>query len=326
MHTEELACRVDRVRPNRGIRPEPRELVENRTLFERHSAELSIYDTYAVAERVRLDADQLLYCGMISGRKVLHGRGVEDAPFLPHESFVMAPGESVAIDFPEASADKPTTCLTLSIPRERLQLECERLNQHHPLPQAVGEWSPREDQVLHLYHTEATQQLLARIVSCFLGNDDDRDLVLDLGVTELLTRMLRQRGREFIRHCAATDPTAFGLAEALGYIELHLAEAIEVSTLCRIACMSRSKFYQQFSDAMGVGPMEYIQQRRLERARELMAAGRSVTSACYEVGYLNPSHFSRRFQQQYGLSPRTYARQYQATPAREAGNPAKAAC
>jgi len=52
----------------------PQQLVENRTVFASHGAELSIYDTFASAEKVRLDAEEILYCGMISGKKVLHGK------------------------------------------------------------------------------------------------------------------------------------------------------------------------------------------------------------------------------------------------------------
>jgi len=289
----------------------PEHLVENRTVYESHGAELSIYDTFARAERVRLDAEEVLYCGMISGKKILHGKNHFNSSFLPHESFVMAPGETVAIDFPEATMDSPTSCLTLGISRDRLRQVCDQLNQKNPLPQELGEWSPQYDHVLHLFHTEATQQLLVRIVDSFLSNDSDRDLVLNLGVTELLSRMLRQQGRNFLLHCARNDPTLNGLTDAVRYIDDHLAEAIDVEQLCRIACMSRSKFYQQFRHVMGTGPMEYLQQRRLERARELIAAGRGITEVCYEVGYVNPSHFTRRFHQQYGVSPREYLLQQQ---------------
>lgn len=289
----------------------PEHLVENRTVYESHGAELSIYDTFARAEQVRLDAEEVLYCGMISGKKILHGKHHFNSSFLPHESFVMAPGETVAIDFPEATMDSPTSCLTLGISRDRLRQVCDQLNQKNPLPQELGEWSPQYDHVLHLFHTEATQQLLVRIVDSFLSNDSDRDLVLNLGVTELLSRMLRQQGRNFLLHCARNDPTLNGLTDAVRYIDDHLAEAIDIEQLCRIACMSRSKFYQQFRHVMGTGPMEYLQQRRLERARELIAAGRGITEVCYEVGYVNPSHFTRRFHQQYGVSPREYLLQQQ---------------
>ena len=288
----------------------PQQLVENRTIYERHGADLSIYDTFAKADKVRLDAEEVLYCGMISGKKILHGKNHFNATFLPHESFLMAPGETVEIDFPDATMEHPTSCLTLGISRERLRQECERLNQACPLPKELGEWDSRDEQVLHVFHTEATQQLLVRIVESFLSQDEDRDLVLNLGVTELVTRMLRQKGRQFLMQCAQNDPTLNGLTDVVRYIDDHLAESVGVEALCGVACMSRSKLYQLFRDVMGMGPVEYIQQRRLERARELMVSGHTVTQACYEVGYVNPSHFTRRFHQQYGCTPREFSKSH----------------
>jgi len=285
----------------------PQQLVENRTVYERHGAELSIYDTFAKADKVQLAAEEVLYCGMIAGKKILHGKNHFNARFLPHESFLMAPGEEVAIDFPDATMEQPTSCLTLGISRDRLRHECDLLNQSAPLPVVLGEWQPRHESVLHLYHTEATQQLLVRIVDSFLSQDTDRDLVLNLGVSELLRRMLRQKGRDFLLLCARQDPTLNGLTDALRYIDDNLAEPVDVEQLCRVACMSRSKFYQLFRQVMGTGPMEYLQQRRLDRARELILAGHSITRVCYDVGYVNPSHFSKRFQLHFGMTPRKFA-------------------
>lgn len=291
-----------------------KELVENRTIYAAHDAELSIYDTFAAAQRVRLDADEILYCGMISGKKILHGKNHFNTTFLPHESVVLAPGETVEIDFPDASSSQPTSCLTLGISRERLGAVCDQLNQQQSTSTLLGEFRPDSSQVLHLFHTEATQHLLLRIVDSFLGQDNDRDLVLNLGVTELLTRMLRQQGRDFLLQCVQHNPTLSGLTASIHYIEEHLAENIEIDQLCRQACMSRSKFYQQFRQLFDCSPMEYIQQRRLEKAKELLASGKNITAVCYEVGYVSPSHFTRRFHQQYGLSPREFT-QTQNNPA-----------
>ena len=110
----------------------PRRLIENRTVYASQLAELSVYDTYEQADRVRLDAGELLYCGMMTGRKVMHGMDGFSTEFLPHESFVVAPGEYVEIDFPEASLDIPTTCMTLEIPRETLRKVCDQLNTSSP--------------------------------------------------------------------------------------------------------------------------------------------------------------------------------------------------
>ncbi|MDO7666784.1 MAG: AraC family transcriptional regulator N-terminal domain-containing protein, partial [Pseudomonadota bacterium] len=88
-------------------------LVENKIAFAGPESELSIYDTYRTASRVGLRSQQLLYCGMVKGKKIMYGTGNEHGEiFLPHESFVMPPGEFVEIDFPEANEESPTTCLT----------------------------------------------------------------------------------------------------------------------------------------------------------------------------------------------------------------------
>ena len=38
----------------------PLSMVENRTVYESHDAELSIYDTFSAAEKVRLDTVEIL--------------------------------------------------------------------------------------------------------------------------------------------------------------------------------------------------------------------------------------------------------------------------
>lgn len=283
-----------------------KQLVENRTLYEQHEVSLSVYDTYAQAERVQLQADELLYCGMITGKKIMHDQVAGAQLFLPHESFVMRAGEVVEIDFPEATLEQPTTCLALSISEQRLRQVCDQLEQAWSVMPATQQTLPNQA-CLHIAHGEATQRLLTRIVESFVSRDQDRDLVLKFGMTELLTRMLRQQGRQFLLSCTRIDPTAHAMNAVLQFIEQHLAQPIEIEQLCRVACMSRSKLYELFARVVGCGAMEYVQQRRLERAREWIAAGRSITEVCYAVGYVNPSHFARRFHQQYGMSPKAYA-------------------
>lgn len=285
-------------------------LVENRTIYAQHGAELSIYDTYEAAENVRLDAEELLYCGMITGRKVLQGDRLSGKTFLPMESFVMSPGQTVAIDFPDAEQRKPTSCLAIHIDRKRVRSVCDHLNKQQPVA-AIDDWQQFDLAFFHCLHSQATQGLLTRIVDSFTGNDADRDIVLELGITELLTRLLRSQGKQFLLQCAHDDPGQHGLSAVLHHIDQRLAETISVDELCQIACMSRSKLYDAFGKAMASSPMEYIQLRRLERACELLAAGQSVTQVSYTVGYANPSHFARRFQQRYGLTPSLYQQRMQ---------------
>ena len=50
-------------------RQNPKVLVENKISFAGPETELSIYDTFEQADRVKLKSDQLLFCGMVTGKK-----------------------------------------------------------------------------------------------------------------------------------------------------------------------------------------------------------------------------------------------------------------
>lgn len=284
-----------------GVLRQPTKLVENRVCFAGPHAELSIYDTYEKAQKVSLKSDSLLYCGMVTGAKVMHTRHEQNVPFLPHESFILAPKEEVFIDFPEAHLSRPTTCLTVEISQERIAQICDRMNDVN----YVHGLSPIDpNKPLHTLHTQGTQQVLDRLVSDFVQNDPDRDLLVDFGVSELVTRILRHHGREALLQFSKQMPDANGLTNALSYIESNLAQPLDIDQLSRISCMSRSRFYQEFKRHLGCTPNEYQHQRRMSMALEYLKRRRSVTEVSMELGYQSLSHFSRRFHQHFGVSPR----------------------
>ena len=53
-----------------------------------------------------------------------------------------------------------------------------------------------------------------------------------------------------------------------------------------------------------LSPREWLIQRRLEAARELIRkGGRKVSEICFEVGFKNLSHFSKAYKATYGIPP-----------------------
>lgn len=285
----------------------PTQLVENRICFAGPDSELSIYDTYEPAEKVSLKSDALLYCGMVKGAKVMHTSHQQNIPFLPHESFILAPKEEVFIDFPDASLETPTTCLTVEISAERVAQICDRMNDINA-DSSLAQLPPFDpNKPLHTLHTQGTQQLLDRLVSEFVQNDPDRDLLVDFGVSELVTRILRHHGRDALLQFTKSMPDANGLTAALHHIEHHLPLPLDIEHLSRIACMSRSRFYQEFKRHLGCTPSEYQHQRRMAIALEKLKQRHSVTQVSIDLGYQSLSHFSRRFHQHFGASPRQVA-------------------
>ncbi|MCX4191123.1 AraC family transcriptional regulator [Methylophaga sp. OBS1] len=281
-------------------------LIENKLQFAGPDSALSIYDTYRAATGVGLAAEQLLFCGMVSGRKVMHDLRHQDGElFLPHESYVMPPGDYVEIDFPDAKEEAPTTCLTIEISKDRISDISERMRDLTRLEVVDHSWE-YQPKIIHTHHTTDTQQLLEKMVSLYTQNNPDKEIMLDLGVTELVIRLLREQGREVLLSYCQQDPDATGVTAAIHYLEQNLTTPLDVDQLCRRACMSRSRLYVEFKKQLGCTPGEFQQQLRLKSAAEAIRAGKSVTDACYSFGFNDLSHFSRRFTRFFGCSPSQY--------------------
>jgi AraC-like DNA-binding protein len=296
-----------------SVRQPPKVLVENKLTFAGPESELSIYDTYQAAKKVKLVSDQLLFCAMVTGKKVMHSTKDDfHGEFLPHESFIMAPGSSVEIDFPIAKLAEPTTCLAIEISSDRVQQVSAMLNQQQPLNQAFGHWQ-YDHKLVHTHHNSETQNVLNRIVQMYSENHPDRSAMVALAVSELTIRLLHQQTREFILAFTQKEPDNNGLNAALNYIALHIHENVNIDDLARISCMSRTKFFSEFKLHLGCSPMVYQLQSRLKQAASLLKKGQQVTQTCFALGFTNSSHFSRCFKKFHGISPRQYKERYLAS-------------
>lgn len=84
--------------------------------------------------------------------------------------------------------------------------------------------------------------------------------------------------------------------------------------LAKEAGLSRSTFFERFSQAMGVTPMEYLASWRMALAKDLMRRKKlSVAEVAEQVGYGSASAFSVAFSRREGVPPGDYARKERAT-------------
>ena len=57
----------------------------------------------------------------------------------------------------------------------------------------------------------------------------------------------------------------------------------------------------------GKSPMEYIQNKLIERAKDrIVATNMTISEIAYELGFQYPQHFSRLFKQYVGMTPNKY--------------------
>ena len=81
--------------------------------------------------------------------------------------------------------------------------------------------------------------------------------------------------------------------KAIQYIHKNPSERITVEKLADLAKMSRSSFHRRFKRLCGKPVHEYILERRLKEARELVSRGVSVTVAAQECGFYDASHLNK---------------------------------
>jgi AraC-like DNA-binding protein len=78
--------------------------------------------------------------------------------------------------------------------------------------------------------------------------------------------------------------------------------------LARIAGLSPHHMLRAFRRRFGETPHDLLTRRRLEAAKAALRAGRSVTEACFDVGYSSLGSFSASFRRRVGVSPSHYQR------------------
>jgi AraC-like DNA-binding protein len=97
------------------------------------------------------------------------------------------------------------------------------------------------------------------------------------------------------------------LVRARRFIDEAFDQPLNLELIAAHARLSRYHFLRQFQREFQQTPHEYLQARRLERARQLLIAGHlSVTDVCFEVGFQSLGSFSTLFRRVVGQNPATY--------------------
>ena len=137
-----------------------------------------------------------------------------------------------------------------------------------------------------------------------MGNPDAIAALAPAYEREILFRVLQGPHGWMLREIAAPDTAMARVNLAIQWIRRDFAEPIRVESLAQKAAMSVSAFHRHFKAVTTLSPLQYQKRVRLLQARMLMvASGKSVTAAAFEVGYESPTQFSRDYARVFGLPP-----------------------
>jgi AraC family transcriptional regulator len=88
------------------------------------------------------------------------------------------------------------------------------------------------------------------------------------------------------------------------YIEQHLDRDLRLTKLADLTGLRSTQFKALFRSSFGLPVHEYVVQRRVERAKQLLLAGElSISQVALESGFAHPSHMARCMRRLLGVTP-----------------------
>jgi AraC-like DNA-binding protein len=148
--------------------------------------------------------------------------------------------------------------------------------------------------------------LLDSVVRLVRLVDSPRDygVLAPLAAREIVYRLaLGDQGRR-LRQIAVIGGRAHRMARAIELLREDFDKPLRIAGLARQLGMSVSGLHHHFKAVTAMSPLQFQKQLRLQEARRLLLAGDvDAATAGYQVGYDDPSHFSREYKRHFGQPP-----------------------
>jgi AraC-like DNA-binding protein len=262
---------------------------------KKDSPELFVYDfkmtSNVVNSRVNLGMNMFSFLQV--GRKQVHFAGTSVA-VNKDQSLLLKKGNWLWTELLETEAIY--NCKLLFFSEKRLK---EFLETYTDSNQIVTDEIPyfiiRNDAYITSYLNSLST--ISEAPTLFMEN------LLSVKFQELMLYLLQKYGRKFelyLHSLIINETSTFNkIVESKIHSNLKLKE---IAFLCN---MSLSTFKRHFIDAYKVSPGKWLQDKRLQKAKETLEQGTLKPSDIYlDFGYNNLSNFSIAFKNKFGFSPK----------------------
>ena len=92
------------------------------------------------------------------------------------------------------------------------------------------------------------------------------------------------------------------------YIDTNFDEKINLELLAHLRFTSKFHLIRVFKKYYGITPRQYLINKRIEKAKNSLKNGNSVTETCYAIGFESINSFSNLFRAKTGMPPSIYRR------------------
>ncbi len=151
---------------------------------------------------------------------------------------------------------------------------------------------------------EELAALAARMkqILCHGKEDDFYTLYQKTYLLQFLIALNRKMSDETL-HFVSTSQCNKKIVEIIRYLNYHLTEEISIDGLSELFYISKYHMMRQFKEETGYTIGNYINQKRLLYARELLKQGEAVTKVYLDSGFKDHSTFVRAYKQMFHEVP-----------------------
>ena len=280
------------------------------TAYESRGYLLDDYRLFHLSEpqRGKIDYHYHEFCKLLLLRSGSGGYWIEG------QRYTLQPGDVVLIGShcvhkPEFAPGAPYERIIIYISPEFLR------RQSSPDCDLEGVFSGNQGHILRL--EEKTWRSLFRLATRLEGELSGEGYGRVILSNGMLLRLIVEIGRELESHTAvqpsALTPRNRRVVDMMRYMEAHLTEDISIDGLAQKFYISKYHMMRLFRQETGQSIHDYLTDRRLLRAKELMGKGISATESCYRSGFRTYSSFTRAYAKRFGTTPTGRSSQWDET-------------
>ena len=150
----------------------------------------------------------------------------------------------------------------------------------------------------HRQHMQEREQRLENILQQY------RELQQTVGTVEIITPPHHYR----LETPHVVDEDQEMMQQLMKFIEEHVDDdGLRIDDMAQAVGLGRSVFYERLKSLVGVSPIDFLRQLRMQRAKELIKrSSMNVSQVAYAVGFTDPKYFTKCFKKETGMTPSEY--------------------
>ncbi|AOT09961.1 GlxA family transcriptional regulator [Pseudoalteromonas luteoviolacea] len=134
-------------------------------------------------------------------------------------------------------------------------------------------------------------------------------------VAQYMVMYVRRSGdqRQYSSLLSAQQTLSQRFQSAIDFVQDNIDKPLSVEILADQVALSPRHFQRVFTEKMGIAPMRFVQNLRLEKAKGLLCTSEhSIAHISVLTGFGSPPLLTRKFTQAYGVTPTQYRENFTA--------------